>query len=102
MYSVVFYPVLKKPVGTRYRPPKPSLQRLFVSIVRNATEANNAVCNGLDLKPGDEVLLTDQEHPGGRCCWEQKAMRFGVKLNYVALPKPPASRPKPWERNPAS
>lgn len=62
-----------------------------LALVRNATEANNVVCNGLDLKPGDEVLLTDQEHPGGRCCWEQKAARFGVKLNYVALPKPPES-----------
>ncbi len=62
-----------------------------LALVRNATEANNAVCNGLDFAAGDEILLTDQEHPGGRCCWEQKAMRFGAKLNYVALPKPPAS-----------
>jgi isopenicillin-N epimerase len=62
-----------------------------LALVRNATEGNNVVCNGLDLKAGDEVLLTDQEHPGGRCCWEQKAARFGIKLNFVALPKPPAS-----------
>jgi selenocysteine lyase/cysteine desulfurase len=62
-----------------------------LALVRNATEANNVVCNGLDLKAGDEVLLTDQEHPGGRCCWEQKAARYGVKLNCVPLPKPPAS-----------
>lgn len=63
-----------------------------LAIVRNATEANNVVCNGLDLKAGDEVLLTDQEHPGGRCCYEQRAARHGIKLNYVALPKPPASK----------
>jgi len=62
-----------------------------LALVRNATEANNVVGNGLDMKPGEEVLLTDQEHPGGRCCWEQKAARFGVKLNYVTLPKPPSS-----------
>jgi selenocysteine lyase/cysteine desulfurase len=62
-----------------------------LALVRNATEGNNVVCNGLDLKSGDEVLLTDQEHSGGRCCWEQKAARFGVKLNFVTLPKPPAS-----------
>jgi len=67
------------------------VKRDELAIVRNATEANNIVCNGLDIKPGDEALLTDQEHPGGRCCWEQKAARFGVKLNYVPLPKPPAS-----------
>jgi selenocysteine lyase/cysteine desulfurase len=62
-----------------------------LALTRNATEGNNVVCNGLDLKAGDEVLLTDQEHPGGRCCWEQKAARFGVKLHFVSLPKPPAS-----------
>src|SRR5262249_10975225 len=62
-----------------------------VALTRNATEGNNVVCNGLDLKPGDEALLTDQEHPGGRCCWEQKAARFGIKLNFVTLPRPPAS-----------
>ena len=62
-----------------------------LALVRNATEANNVVTNGLDLKPGDEVLLTDQEHPGGRCPWEQRAARFGVKLNTVAIPKPPAT-----------
>jgi isopenicillin-N epimerase len=62
-----------------------------LALVRNATEGNNVVCNGLDMKPGEEALLTDQEHPGGRCCWEQKAARFGVRLNFVTLPRPPAS-----------
>jgi isopenicillin-N epimerase len=66
-------------------------QRDELALVRNATEGNNVVCNGLDLQPSDEALLTDQEHPGGRCCWEQKAARFGIQLNYVKLPRPPAS-----------
>ncbi len=66
------------------------VKRDELALVRNATEANNVVCNGLDLKSGDEALLTDQEHPGGRCCWEQKAARFGIKVNYLTLPKPPA------------
>lgn len=69
-----------------------------LALVRNATEGNNVVCNGLDLKAGDEVLLTDQEHSGGRCCWEQKAARFGVKLIFVTLPKPPASTDEVVER----
>jgi isopenicillin-N epimerase len=66
-------------------------QRDELALTRNATEGNNVVCNGLDLKPGDEVVLTDQEHPGGRCCWEQKAARFGIKLVHVKLLRPPAS-----------
>src|SRR5437870_12838662 len=66
-------------------------QRDELALLRNATEGNNVVCNGLDLKPGDEVLLTDQEHAGGRCCWEQKAARYGIKLVLVTLPKAPTA-----------
>ena len=62
-----------------------------LALTRNATEGNNVVCNGLDMKAGEEALLTDQEHPGGRCCYEQKAARFGIRLNHVNLPRPPAS-----------
>jgi isopenicillin-N epimerase len=62
-----------------------------LALVRNATEGNNVVCNGLDMKPSEEIVLTDQEHSGGRCCWEQKAARYGVKLHYVKLSRPPAA-----------
>jgi selenocysteine lyase/cysteine desulfurase len=63
-----------------------------LALTRNATEGNSVVANGLDLKVGDEVLMSDQEHPGGRCVYEQKAARFGIKLNYFKLPRPPASK----------
>ena len=62
-----------------------------IALVRNATEANNIIANGIDMKPGEEVLMTDQEHPGGYCPWDVKAARYGIKINKVALPKPPRS-----------
>jgi selenocysteine lyase/cysteine desulfurase len=62
-----------------------------LAILRNATEANNVVCNGLDMQSGDEAILTDQEHPGCRGCWEQKAARYGIKIVNVTLPTPPES-----------
>jgi hypothetical protein len=31
-----------------------------IALLRNATEANSYIANGLDMKPGDEVLMTDQ------------------------------------------
>jgi len=40
-----------------------------LALVRNATEANSYIANGLDMKPGDEVLMTDEEHPGGEQPW---------------------------------
>jgi selenocysteine lyase/cysteine desulfurase len=59
-----------------------------IALVRNSTEANSYVANGLDMKPGDEVLMTDQEHPGGEQPWQLKAKRYGIVVQKVPLPKP--------------
>jgi len=59
-----------------------------VALLRNATEANSYIANGIDLKAGDEVLMTDQEHPGGEHPWDLRAKRYGIVVKKVALPKP--------------
>ncbi len=59
-----------------------------IALLRNATEANSYIANGVDLKPGDEVLMTDQEHPGGVHPWNLKARRYGIAIRKVALPLP--------------
>jgi isopenicillin-N epimerase len=59
-----------------------------VALLRNATEANSYVANGIDLKAGDEVLMTDQEHPGGEHPWNLKAKRYGIVVKRVTLPRP--------------
>ncbi len=62
-----------------------------IALLRNATEANSYIANGIDLKMGDEVLITDQEHPGGEHPWNLRAKRYGVVLKKVTLPKPVTS-----------
>jgi len=59
-----------------------------LALVRNATEANSYIANGLDMKPGDEVLMTDQEHPGGEHPWNLRAKRYGIAVKKITLPKP--------------
>src|SRR5215475_1095885 len=59
-----------------------------IALLRNATEANSYIANGVDLKPGDEVLMTDQEHPGGEHPWNLRAKRYGIVVRKVTLPKP--------------
>lgn len=59
-----------------------------IALLRNATEGNSYIANGLDLKPGDEVLMTDQEHPGGLQPWNLKAKRYGIVVKQVTLPRP--------------
>jgi isopenicillin-N epimerase len=59
-----------------------------IALLRNATEANSYIANGIDMKPGDEVLMTDQEHPGGEHPWNLKAKRYGIVVKRVILPRP--------------
>src|ERR1700719_3973358 len=59
-----------------------------VALLRNATEANSYIANGIDLKAGDEVLITDQEHPGGEHPWDLRAKRYGIVIKKITLPKP--------------
>src|SRR5277367_6647387 len=59
-----------------------------LALVRNSTEANCYVCNGLDFRAGDEVLMTDQEHPGGEEGFNLRAKRHGLVVKKVTLPKP--------------
>jgi selenocysteine lyase/cysteine desulfurase len=60
-----------------------------LALLRNATEANSYIANGVDMKAGDEVLITDQEHPGGQHPWDLKAKRYGIVIKKVKLPVPP-------------
>src|SRR5260370_18479056 len=59
-----------------------------LALVRNATEGNSYIANGLDMKPGDEVLMTDQEHPGGEQPWNLRAKRYGIVVKKITLSKP--------------
>ncbi|MBC7834562.1 MAG: aminotransferase class V-fold PLP-dependent enzyme [Phycisphaerales bacterium] len=55
-------------------------------LTRNTTDGMNAVACGLDLAAGDRVLTTDQEHGGGRHCWDYLASRRGIVLDIVSVP----------------
>jgi selenocysteine lyase/cysteine desulfurase len=61
-----------------------------VALVRNTSEANNTVNNGLALKPGDEVVVWDQNHPSNNVAWDVRAARFGLRVRRVGTPTNPA------------
>jgi isopenicillin-N epimerase len=62
-----------------------------MAITRNASEALEISQCGLDLKPGDEVLTTDQDYPRMITTWEQRVRREGIVLKQVSFPTPPPS-----------
>jgi selenocysteine lyase/cysteine desulfurase len=61
-------------------------------ITRSTTDGMYAIAQGLQLKPGDRVLTTDQEHDGGLLCWEYLRKYHGVLLDIIKIP--------PGENNP--
>jgi isopenicillin-N epimerase len=85
------YPIWGYAAWNEFRDPLCSFvgcSRDELALLRNATEANSYIANGVDMKPGDEVLMTDQEHPGGEQPWQLKAKRYGIVVKKVVLPKP--------------
>ncbi len=62
-----------------------------IAIVRNTSEANNTINNGVPLGAGDEVVLWDQNHPTNNVAWDVRAARFGIKVKRVSVPRRPAS-----------
>ncbi|MGC0776170.1 MAG: aminotransferase class V-fold PLP-dependent enzyme, partial [Candidatus Acidiferrum sp.] len=74
------YPIWGYAAWNQFRDPLAAFigcSRNELALVRNATEGNSYIANGIDLKAGDEVLMTDQEHPGGEQPWNLRAKRYG-------------------------
>ncbi len=85
------YPIWGYAAWNEFRDPLAEFvgcKRDEIALLRNATEANSYIANGIDLKPGDEVLMTDQEHPGGQHPWNLKAKRYGIVVKKIELPRP--------------
>src|SRR5688500_10167928 len=63
-----------------------------MAITRNASEGNETMIFGLDLKRGDEVILTTQNYPRMKNAWIQRQRRDGVVIKWVKLETPPRSQ----------
>ncbi|MFM1874398.1 MAG: hypothetical protein RL266_135 [Bacteroidota bacterium] len=59
-----------------------------VAINRNTTEGLSTVIFGLNLKAGDEVVVSDFDYPFMLNAWRQREMRDGIVLKEVKLPLP--------------
>jgi selenocysteine lyase/cysteine desulfurase len=73
---------------------RPAVARLLgadadeIALTRGASESLYVIANGFDLAPGDEVLMTSQEHPAGLTPWQIRAERTGVVVRQVPIPSP--------------
>jgi isopenicillin-N epimerase len=63
-----------------------------LAITRNASESLEIMIQGLDLKPGDEVLVTNQNYPRMLTTWRQRVRRNGLVLKEISFKVPPPSQ----------
>lgn len=56
-----------------------------IALTRHVSEGINIVATGIDWEPGDEVVITDEEHPAGSLPWMNLARRRGVVVNKLRL-----------------
>jgi selenocysteine lyase/cysteine desulfurase len=62
-----------------------------VALTHNTTEGLNFVVAGLDMKEGDEVVISNMEHPGAINPWKLKEKRHGIVIKEVPFGMPPKS-----------
>ena len=69
-----------------------------IALVRNTSEANNVINNGLELRAGDRVVIWDQNHPTNNVAWKVRAKRFGFEIDEIATPASPGDEGELAER----
>jgi selenocysteine lyase/cysteine desulfurase len=62
-----------------------------IAVTRNTSEGSNIVVKGIDLKPGDEVIITGHNHPSNSDSWKVRARRDGFVVKTVPSPVPARS-----------
>ena len=82
----------------------PSLAEMFgasaeeIVLTRNASEALHLQAIGVQLDPGDEVIITSQEHPAGLRPWMYRGEKDGIIIKRVFIPSPLKSESDVIER----
>lgn len=57
-----------------------------ITLTRNTSEATNTIVRGLDLRAGDEVIISSHNHPSNNASWKVLAKRTGVVIREVPTP----------------
>ena len=62
-----------------------------MAITRNASESLETLIFGIDLKPGDEVIVSNQNYGRMINAWKQRVRREGIVLKEISFPVPTTS-----------
>jgi len=63
-----------------------------IAVTRNTSEGSNIVVEGLDLVRGDEIVITDHNHPSNNDAWKVRARRHGLEVKSIPVSIPARSK----------
>ena len=61
-----------------------------IVLTRSASDGTNIIAHGLDWHPGDEVVITNEEHQSGMLPWFLLSRRQGIKVRVADISPDPA------------
>jgi cysteine desulfurase/selenocysteine lyase len=62
-----------------------------IGLTHNVTDGINIIAQGLPLKKGDEIIVSNQEHVGNALPWLARAQRDGLNIKVLDLTLPKES-----------
>lgn len=84
-------PTVRGPIRERFEETRKTVARFFgvtpeeVALLRSVSEGLSTVAYGMEWSAGDEVIVTDEEHPSGIMIWLSLADRKGIKVKKLPL-----------------
>ena len=84
-------PTVRGPIREQFEETRKTVARFFgvtpeeIALLRSVSEGLSTVAYGMDWSPGDEVIVTDEEHPSGIMIWLSLAEQKGIKVKKLAL-----------------
>ena len=84
-------PTVRGPIREQFEETRKTVARFFgvtpeeIALLRSVSEGLSTVAYGMDWTPGDEVIVTDEEHPSGIMIWLSLAEQKGIKVKKLPL-----------------
>ena len=84
-------PAVRDAIAEKYERCRDTVARFFsvtpeeIAFTRSVSEGLSAIAYGMDWSPGDEVVVTSEEHPSGIMVWLNLAERRGIAVKKLPL-----------------
>ena len=86
-------PSIRGPIGDEFERTRQTVARFFgvtpeeIALLRSVSEGLSTVAYGMDWSAGDEVIVTEEEHPTGIMVWLNLAEQRGIRIRKMPLPE---------------